>query len=93
MSKSPRMIMTLLIGFVIFIGLPVLAWGIGDRSEFCDHPARMAYIVLTVVMQSVVVTVMPNAGRDRRKETVPAAASPDDHYFPCRRCPGFLGLD
>ena len=59
--------MTLLIGFVIFIGLPVLAWGIGDRSEFCDHPARMAYIVLTVVMQSVVVTVMPNAGRDRRK--------------------------
>lgn len=56
---------SLLIGIVIFIGLPLLGWGLGDVPGFFANPARLGYVILTLVLQLAIVIAMPGAGRDR----------------------------
>jgi protein-S-isoprenylcysteine O-methyltransferase Ste14 len=62
----------LLVGILIFVGLPLLAWGMGDLRGFAGNPARLAYVVLMVLLQGLVVILIPEAGGSRGKgrETV-----------------------
>ncbi len=53
---------SLLFGSVIFIGLPLLSWGLTDLRGFMGHPARLAYVVFMVLAQLGGVLTMP-AGR------------------------------
>jgi protein-S-isoprenylcysteine O-methyltransferase Ste14 len=62
-----KMLAKLLIGIIIFIGIPLVAWGINDISGFFGNPARVAYVVLTVIMQVVIVVRIPDAGSNRNK--------------------------
>ena len=55
----------LLVGLMIFVGLPLLAWGPGETRIFIGHPARLGYIILTVLLQSFIVIRMPRAGSNR----------------------------
>jgi protein-S-isoprenylcysteine O-methyltransferase Ste14 len=48
---------------VIFVGLPLLGWGVKDVHGFISHPARLIYTVLSVVLQVVVVIKIPGIGR------------------------------
>lgn len=65
MSTALRTGVTLLVGVVIFVGLPLLGWGVGDARGFIDHPARLAYTVLVVLLQVFVVMLIPGVGRNR----------------------------
>jgi protein-S-isoprenylcysteine O-methyltransferase Ste14 len=67
-----RAIMKLIIGLVIFIGLPILGWGITDISGFFSNPARLGYAILIVLLQIIIVIKLPEAGRNRGrgKQTV-----------------------
>jgi protein-S-isoprenylcysteine O-methyltransferase Ste14 len=58
-----RQIAMLLIGLFLFIGLPLFGWGITDVSGFLRHPARVGYLVLTVVLQIITIVMVPNLGR------------------------------
>ncbi|MBN1202080.1 MAG: isoprenylcysteine carboxylmethyltransferase family protein [Anaerolineae bacterium] len=55
----------LLIGIVIFIGLPLVGWGVEDVRGFFDHPARLSYVGLVLLLQVLTVIRLPAAGRSR----------------------------
>ncbi len=68
MSKIPRSAIALLAGILIFVGLPLLGWGLTDLPAFLDHPARPAYLILVVLLQLYVVIMIPEGGSSRGGE-------------------------
>jgi protein-S-isoprenylcysteine O-methyltransferase Ste14 len=66
-STTLRAATTLLIGIVIFVGLPLVGWGVKDAQGFIEHPARLGYTVLVVLLQVFVVLKIPGVGRNRGK--------------------------
>jgi hypothetical protein len=48
------------IGVILFAGLPLLAWGPGDVVGFLSNPARLIYLIGTVVLQFIIVIAFPN---------------------------------
>ena len=73
MSAVLRRAMALSIGLVIFLGLPLLSWGVSDLHGFVDDPARLIFVLLIVLLQVFVLITMPDAGRNRgtRQKDVP----------------------
>jgi protein-S-isoprenylcysteine O-methyltransferase Ste14 len=63
MARVLRSIGKLLVGLFIFVGIPLLAWGVSDLASFFAHPARATFIVVTVLLQAVIVLAVPDAGR------------------------------
>lgn len=57
----------------IFIGLPLLGWGILDLPRFFEPPARSAYIIIIFILQLFAVLYNPQVGRNQenRKSGVP----------------------
>jgi protein-S-isoprenylcysteine O-methyltransferase Ste14 len=58
-----RAMARLLIGLLLFIGLPLLGWGIYNLDEFFANPARLGYVALSVLAQVVILLVLSNAGK------------------------------
>jgi protein-S-isoprenylcysteine O-methyltransferase Ste14 len=67
MSINIRPVIALLFGIVLFIGLPFVGWGITDIRGFVGNPARLGYIIITILTQIIVVIVIPDVGRNRGK--------------------------
>jgi protein-S-isoprenylcysteine O-methyltransferase Ste14 len=60
-----------LLGVALFLGLPLLGWGVDDARGFYAHPARTAYAVLVVLHALLLVVVavkIPQAGRSRGQQ-------------------------
>jgi protein-S-isoprenylcysteine O-methyltransferase Ste14 len=57
-----RSLAKLLMGLAIFVGLPLAAWGFRDLSQFFRHPARLAYVILAVLLQLAVILGRPGSG-------------------------------
>jgi protein-S-isoprenylcysteine O-methyltransferase Ste14 len=64
-ERSMRAILSFVFGVLLFVGLPVLGWGLGDVSGFFSDPARMLYVVTAVGVSLWVVIAIPNAGRSQ----------------------------
>ena len=62
-----RAITKLLIGIMIFVGLPILGWGFKDIPGFLNHPARLGYAILAVLLQVFIVIRLPDVGSRRGK--------------------------
>jgi protein-S-isoprenylcysteine O-methyltransferase Ste14 len=60
-----RIALKLFAGLLIFIGLPFLGWGLTDPVGFVGHPARLAYVLLTALLQIVIVVMLPGLGETR----------------------------
>ncbi|HNX96947.1 MAG TPA: isoprenylcysteine carboxylmethyltransferase family protein [Candidatus Aminicenantes bacterium] len=52
-----------LAGVVVFAGLPLLGWGLGDVAGFFTSPFRRAYVALMAVASLLVVLLVPREGR------------------------------
>ena len=63
--KALGAILKLLVGLVIFVGLPLIGWGVSNLAGFFDNPIRSAYVALAAVMQVVVILKIPNVGAGR----------------------------
>ena len=64
MAKTPGIIGKLGIGFILYVVLPLLGWGILDLSGFFSHPARLVYVILIIVLQTVLMIRFPAMGRE-----------------------------
>lgn len=53
----------MLIGIVLFAGLPLFGWGLRDLGGFFRGTPRLAYIAVVLVLQIAVVSVYPAVGR------------------------------
>lgn len=67
MSKIVGSVIKVLIGTVLFVGLPLVGWGVTDFKGFLSHPARFGYVVLTILLQIVGVIMVPGIRRDTRE--------------------------
>jgi hypothetical protein len=67
MSIVIRAIIKLLFGILIFVGSPLLGWGIKDFREFLGDPARLSYAIIVVLLQIFIVIKLPEVGSDRVK--------------------------
>jgi protein-S-isoprenylcysteine O-methyltransferase Ste14 len=64
-STALTSIIKLLIGVLIFVGLPLVGWGLSDLQGFIDHPVRLGYAVIVVLLQIFVVIRLPEVGGRR----------------------------
>ncbi|MSP13443.1 MAG: isoprenylcysteine carboxylmethyltransferase family protein [Chloroflexi bacterium] len=66
-------LLLLLAGLFIFVGLPLLGWGLGDVPHFLDNPARVAYVLVIFLLQLFAVVYLPQPIRrkEQRKSGVP----------------------
>jgi protein-S-isoprenylcysteine O-methyltransferase Ste14 len=69
MSIAIRAAIKLLFGIIIFVGLPLLGWGITDVRGFVDDPARLGYVIIIILLQIFIVIMLPEVGSDRGKGT------------------------
>jgi protein-S-isoprenylcysteine O-methyltransferase Ste14 len=51
-----------LLGIVLFLGLPLLGWGLADVSGFASSGGRMAYAAVVIILQVLVVILFPSPG-------------------------------
>jgi len=58
-----------LAGVLLFVGLPLLGWGLTDIPGFMANPARLSYVVLVILIQAVLVIRWPEVGRQGRAGT------------------------
>lgn len=68
MPVALRSSLKLLLGILIFVGLPVVGWGVKDAQGFFSHPARLSYAVIAVLLQVLVVVRFPEAGSGHGKK-------------------------
>jgi protein-S-isoprenylcysteine O-methyltransferase Ste14 len=73
MARPLRTSGKLLVGLFIFVGIPLLAWGVGDLAGFFAHPARATFVVVTALLQVVIVLAVPDAGRGTGDGVKPVA--------------------
>lgn len=62
MNRLAVPLLKLLVGVLLFAGLPLVSWGVGDLVGYLAHPARQAYLVVIVLLQLIVVARFPAIG-------------------------------
>jgi len=62
-----KRIASLISGIIIFTGLPLTGWGLGDIQGFIQNPYRLAYILIMSLLTVLVVIFVPNEGRSQGK--------------------------
>lgn len=75
MKSLPRYFLALLAGTVIFIGLPLLGWGLGNLPAFFESPARIAFVLVLFALQVFSLIYNPQVGRNQenRKSNEPSS--------------------
>lgn len=75
MRSLPRYFLALLAGSIIFIGFPLLGWGLGNLPTFFENPARTAYVVVIFILQVFSLIYNPQVGQNRenRKSDAPTS--------------------
>lgn len=73
MKSLSRYFLALLAGSVIFIGLPLLGWGLGHIPAFFENPARIAFVLVLFALQVFSLIYNPQVGRNQenRKSDAP----------------------
>ncbi|MBK6793726.1 MAG: isoprenylcysteine carboxylmethyltransferase family protein [Anaerolineales bacterium] len=73
MRSLPRYFLALLAGSIIFIGLPLLGWGLGNLPTFFENPARIAFVVVIFALQVFSLIYNPQVGQNQenRKNEAP----------------------
>lgn len=64
-SNSVRFIVTVCVGAVIFAGLPLFGWGLDDTAGFFANPARLAFVLLVILLNIIVAIRFPRAPQNR----------------------------
>jgi protein-S-isoprenylcysteine O-methyltransferase Ste14 len=64
MPRPLRTAVAILIGLLIYAGLPLLGWGVLDAHGFIGHTARLGYLALVVVLQVALALRDPGLGRE-----------------------------
>ncbi len=73
MRSLPRYFLALLAGSIIFIGLPLLGWGLGNLPAFFENPARIAFVLVLFALQVFSLIYNPQVGQtqENRKTDAP----------------------
>jgi protein-S-isoprenylcysteine O-methyltransferase Ste14 len=64
-SRALRSLITFVMGAAIFVGLPLLGWGLFSIPSFFDHWARCAFIGLVGVLNAFAAIRRPEVGKHK----------------------------
>ncbi len=62
MRYAMRGAITMVLGDAIFVGLPLVAWGVGDMRGFFAGTPRLAYVVLALALNGYAAIRIPEVG-------------------------------
>jgi hypothetical protein len=65
MKQSTRVVATLAVGLAIYIGVPIVAWGVGDLQGFARNGARLAYVVAAALLCAYAAVRIPEIGKPK----------------------------
>ena len=57
--------LALFVALIIFLGLPLLGWGLGNIPQFFNNPARLTYAIVILFLQLFSVIYNPQVGRNK----------------------------
>ena len=63
-----RIVFLACLGVLLFLGPPIIGWGVGDLGGFFANPARLAFGLLVIaqsILFAAVATRLPGRGRSR----------------------------
>lgn len=63
MNSARHAIGAAVVGIAIFVGLPLIGWGLGDLRGFVADPVRLAYVALAALASISLAILVPPAGR------------------------------
>jgi protein-S-isoprenylcysteine O-methyltransferase Ste14 len=66
LRKRSAIVLRIVVGCILFAGLPVAGWGVADIRGFLDNPARAAFLGAVAVLQILsigIVLLGPFSGR------------------------------
>ncbi len=63
-----RSAITFLMGWAIFVALPILSWGMFDILGFLEHPARLSFLLLVLLLNAYAAARIPEIGKTRPVE-------------------------
>ena len=66
--KLLRTLSIICFGTFLFLGIPLISWGIRDAAVFFENPARLAYATLVPGLQVFSVLYFPGALNSRKKK-------------------------
>ena len=69
MRHATRAAITMALGDAIFVGLPLVAWGVGDLRGFLAGPPRLGYVVLALALNGYAAIRIPEVGKRRGDAT------------------------
>lgn len=64
MKTGPGLIGKLFMGAILYVALPLLGWGLLDLQGFFSHSLRLAYVVLILLLQTLLLLRFPSMGRE-----------------------------
>jgi protein-S-isoprenylcysteine O-methyltransferase Ste14 len=63
MTNVIKIMCKVLLGCILFVGLPLIGWGILDLYSYFINPVRVLFIISVVIMQIIIVVIDPEIGR------------------------------
>jgi len=63
-----NILLTFLLGTVMFLGLPWIAWGIVDLDLFFANPSRFAFTVFVILLNLFASIRLPEVGKEKPRE-------------------------
>jgi Ca2+/H+ antiporter len=63
MTSIPRKAGSFLIGVILFVGLPLFAWGVRGVSGYFQNGARSCYVFMMIGLTALAVLFVPEEGR------------------------------
>lgn len=67
MVRALRTILTFILGVAVFIGLPLVGWGVAHISGFLSSLPRFDYVVVVVLLNAYAAIRIPEIGKKRPK--------------------------
>ena len=67
MKKVIKSALLIIAGVIIFVGLPLVGWGISNIGNFLNNPARLIYFVAIILLQFFTVIYNPKTAKIKEK--------------------------
>ncbi len=68
MKQSIKPALYIIGGTFIFVALPLLGWGINDVGKFFNHPVRLLYVMIIILLQAFAIIYNPRMAKEKERE-------------------------
>jgi protein-S-isoprenylcysteine O-methyltransferase Ste14 len=67
MTMGARSVLTMFVGLIIFVFLPLAGWGLNSIESFFQNPARLIFIIFVLILNTYASIKIPEIGKEKTK--------------------------